>query len=63
MTAAELRLLPVLATHLTFPEIAEQMSLPRTTIKSQAMPIYRKLGASSRNEAVARSRELELVQG
>ena len=47
LTAAELRLLPVLATHLTFREIAEQMSLPRTTIKSQAMSIYGKLGAST----------------
>jgi len=63
LTAAELRLLPLLATHLTFPEIAGQMFLSRYTVKSQAMPIYRKLGASSRNEAVARSRELELVQG
>ena len=63
LTAAELRLLPVLATHLTFREIAEQMSLPRTTIKSQAMSIYRKLGTSSRNEAVARCRELGILQG
>ena len=47
LTAAELRLLPVLVTHLTFREIAEQMSLPRTTIKSQAMSIYGKLGAST----------------
>ena len=37
----------MLATHLTFREIAEQMSLPRTTIKSQAMSIYGKLGAST----------------
>jgi len=63
LTAAELRLLPVLATHLTFREIAEQMSLPRTTIKSQAISIYRKLGTSSGNEAVARCRELGILQG
>ena len=30
LTAAELRLLPILATHLSFPQIAEQMSLPAT---------------------------------
>ena len=53
----------MLATHLTFREIAEQMSLPRTTIKSQAMSIYRKRGTSSRNEAVARCRELGILQG
>ena len=39
------------------------MVLSRTTIKSQAMSIYRKLGASSRGQAVARSRELGLLQG
>jgi LuxR family maltose regulon positive regulatory protein len=39
------------------------MFLSRTTIKSQAMSIYRKLGASSRSQAVARSRELGLLEG
>jgi len=33
------------------------------TVKSQAMSIYRKLGASSRSQAVALSRELGLVDG
>jgi ATP/maltotriose-dependent transcriptional regulator MalT len=37
--------------------------MSRTRIKSQAMSIYRKLGASSRSQAVARSRELRLLQG
>ena len=63
LTAAELRLMPLLSTHLSFPEIAEQMFLSRYTVKSQAMSIYRKLGASSRNQAVARSRELGLLEG
>ena len=63
LTAAELRLLPLLSTHLSFPEIAEEMFLSRTTIKSQAMSVYRKLGASSRSQAVARSRELGLLEG
>ena len=39
------------------------MFLSRYTVKSQAMSIYRKLGASSRNEAVARSRELGILEG
>jgi len=38
------RLLPLLSTHLSFPQIAEEMSLSRHTIKSQVMSIYRKLG-------------------
>src|SRR5271166_3607772 len=63
LTAAELRLMPLLSTHLSFPEIAEQMFLSRYTVKSQAMSIYHKLGASSRNQAVARSRELGLLEG
>jgi LuxR family transcriptional regulator, maltose regulon positive regulatory protein len=63
LTAAELRLLPLLSTHLSFPQIAAEMFLSRNTIKSEANAIYRKLGASSRSQAVARSRELGLLAG
>src|SRR5450631_2468784 len=63
LTGAELRLLPMLSTHLSFPEIAEELFLSRNTIKSEAISIYRKLGASSRSQAVARSRELGLLEG
>jgi LuxR family maltose regulon positive regulatory protein len=61
LTAAELRLLPMLSTHLSFPEIAGQMFLSRHTVKSQAASIYRKLGASSRSQAVTQSRKLGLL--
>jgi LuxR family maltose regulon positive regulatory protein len=63
LTAAELRVLPMLATHLSFPEIGAQMFLSPHTVKSQAMSVYRKLGASSRHQAVTRSRELGLLDG
>ena len=63
LTAAELRVLPMLATHLSFPEIGAEIFLSPHTVKSQAMSIYRKLGASSRNQAVTRSRELGLLEG
>jgi LuxR family transcriptional regulator, maltose regulon positive regulatory protein len=63
LTAAELRLLPLLSTHLSFPEIAQEMFLSRHTIKSEANSIYRKLGVSSRSQAVSRSRELGLLEG
>ena len=63
LTAAELRLLPMLSTHLSFPEIAEELFLSRNTIKSEAISIYRKLGAASRSQAVTRSRELGLLEG
>ena len=44
LTAAELRLLPPLSTHWSFPQIAGEMVLSRYTIKSQAISIYPKLG-------------------
>lgn len=62
LTAAELRVLPMLATHLSFPEIGTEMFLSPHTVKSQAMSIYRKLSASSRHQAVTRSRELGLLE-
>ena len=61
LTAAELRLLPILATHLSFGQIAEQMSLSRHTVKAEVTSIYRKLGASSRDQAVMRARDLGLL--
>ncbi len=63
LTAAELRLLPMLSTHLSFREIGKEMFLSPNTIKSQAISLYRKLGASSRSQAVTRSRELGLLDG
>ena len=61
LTSAELRLLPMLSTHLSFPEIAGEMFLSRHTVKAEAMSIYRKLGVSSRNQAVGRARESALL--
>ena len=63
LTGAELRLLPMLSTHLSFPEIAGELFLSTNTIKSQAVSLYRKLGAASRSQAVTRSRELGLLEG
>jgi LuxR family transcriptional regulator, maltose regulon positive regulatory protein len=61
LTAAELRLLPLLTTHLSFREIAERLYVSRNTVKSQAISVYRKLDASSRSEAIERARQLGLV--
>ena len=63
LTAAELRLLPLLATHLSFPQIAAEKFLSPNTIKTQAISIYRKLGVSNRSQAVTRARELGLAEG
>jgi LuxR family transcriptional regulator, maltose regulon positive regulatory protein len=61
LTAAELRLLPHLATHLTLQQIADVLVVGRETTKSQATSIYRKLGVSSRTDAVAEARRLGLL--
>ena len=63
LTVAELRLLPMLATHLSGPEIAAELFLSPHTIKSQQVSLYRKLGVSSRGQAVARAREMGLLEG
>ena len=62
LSAAELRLLPMLCTHQSFPEIAAELFLSRNTVKSEAFSIYRKLGVSSRSQAVARARDLGLLE-
>jgi LuxR family maltose regulon positive regulatory protein len=63
LTAAELRLLPLLTTHLSFREIAERLFVSRNTVKTQAISVYRKLGVSSRGEAVAHASDMGLVSG
>ena len=63
MTAAELRLLPLLSTHLSAPEITRELFLSPHTIKTQMRSTYRKLSVSSRNQAVTRARELGLLEG
>ena len=63
LTAAELRLLPMLATHLSVPEIATELYLSPHTIKSQMKSIYRKLGSTSRTRTVTHARELGLLEG
>jgi len=59
---AELRLLPILPTYLSFQEIADGLSVSRNTVKTQALSIYGKLQASSRGEAVERAVELGLLE-
>jgi LuxR family maltose regulon positive regulatory protein len=63
LSAAELRLLPLLTTHLTFREIAAHLFLSSNTVKTQAISIYRKLDATSRTQAVERATSLGLIDG
>lgn len=61
LTSAELRVLQFLPSHLSFPQISEQMFLSSNTVKTHALAIYRKLGVSTRGDAVARARSLGLL--
>jgi LuxR family maltose regulon positive regulatory protein len=61
LTLAELRLLPLLATHHSLPEIAARLGRSTNTIKTQAKSIYRKLDANSRSESIERARSLGLL--
>ena len=61
LTAAELRLLPLLSTHLSFREIGERLFVSRNTIKTQAISVYRKFGVSSRSDAVDHAATIGLV--
>jgi LuxR family transcriptional regulator, maltose regulon positive regulatory protein len=61
LTTAELRVLTLLPTHLSFREIGERLYVSRHTVKTQAISIYRKLDVSSRSEAIARMHEVGLL--
>ena len=61
LTVAELRLLPLLATHLTYKEVGERLHLSRNTIKSEVVSILRKLGVSSRGQAVDMAERIGLL--
>jgi LuxR family transcriptional regulator, maltose regulon positive regulatory protein len=63
LTAAERRVLPLLATHLSLPQIATELHVSRNTVKTHCVAVYRKLGVSSRTEAVAEARRLGLIEG
>ncbi len=61
LTPAELRLLQFLPTHLSFPQIAGEVFLSTNTVKSQAQNVYRKLGVTSRRDAVAQAQAVGLL--
>jgi LuxR family maltose regulon positive regulatory protein len=61
LTPAELRLLPYLQTHLTAAGIAGRLSISIHTVNAEVRSIYRKLGASSRMDAVQRATAIGLL--
>jgi LuxR family transcriptional regulator, maltose regulon positive regulatory protein len=63
LTGAELRILRLLPTHLSFREMGAHLYVSPNTVKTQAQAVYRKLDASSRSEAVGRASTLGLLDG
>jgi LuxR family maltose regulon positive regulatory protein len=61
MTERELSVLRLLDTNLSQREIGAALYVSLNTIKTHTKSIFRKLGASTREEAVARARELNLL--
>ena len=61
LSPAELRLLPYLLTHLTYREIAERLFVSRNTVSTEVSSIFRKLGVSSRGEAVQAATAIGLL--
>ncbi len=61
LTTAEVRVLQYLPTHLSFPQIAEELVVSRHTVKTQAMSSYRKLGVHTRTQAIERARRAGLL--
>lgn len=61
LTAAELHVLPLLSTHLTFREIGARIYLSHHTVKSHSVSIYRKLGVTSRAAAIEKARDIGLL--
>ena len=60
LTERELAVLALLPSALTLRQIAGRRYVSLNTVKSQTRAIYRKLGVSGRDEAVARARQLGL---
>jgi LuxR family maltose regulon positive regulatory protein len=58
LTGRELAVLALLPTDLTLREVAGTLYVSLNTVKSQTRAIYRKLGVTSRGEAVVRGRQL-----
>jgi LuxR family transcriptional regulator, maltose regulon positive regulatory protein len=61
LTTAELRVLGLLPTHLSFREMGRELHVSGNTIKTHAHAVYRKLDVCSRSDAVVRAREMGLL--
>jgi len=61
LTTSERRVLELLATQLSAPQIAARLFISKNTVKSHVRHIYDKLGVRTRTEAVERAYELGFI--
>jgi len=61
LSKSELRVLRYMPTHLSAPEIAAELSVSTSTVKTHLRNLYAKLGVHSRTEAVETARALSLL--
>ena len=63
LTERELEVLRLMATTLSGPEIADQLTISVSTLRTHTKNIRGKLGAHSRLDAISRAAELGLLPG
>jgi LuxR family maltose regulon positive regulatory protein len=61
LSRSELRVLRYLPTHLSAPEIATELSVSTSTVKTHLRNLYAKLGVNRQSEAVQSARALHLL--
>jgi LuxR family maltose regulon positive regulatory protein len=61
LSERELEVLRLIAEGLSNRQIADQLTVVIGTVKAHSSNIYGKLGVSSRTQAIARARELNLI--
>ena len=55
-------ILELMATHLRYPEIADELHISPTTVKSHVQSIFRKLAVGRRSEAVEQGKAFGLIR-
>ena len=61
LTEREVTVLRLLRGTLSVREIGQELSVSQNTIKTHTKAIYRKLGVSTRHDAIARSRDIDIL--